>query len=76
MTSRDFCFWPQGYFEVSGAETLDAKATEAVKRHLGLVFKHEIDPSAGDAAHQQGLNEAHKPKIGGGTGPGGTVLRC
>jgi hypothetical protein len=30
-----------------------------VRRHLALVFKHEIDPSAGGAAHQAELNAIH-----------------
>lgn len=48
MTSRDFCYWLQGYFEVSRAQTMAAPETEMVKRHLAMVFKHEIDPSIPD----------------------------
>lgn len=47
MTSRDFCYWLQGYLEVSKDKSLDAETTEMVKRHLSLVFRHEIDPSFG-----------------------------
>lgn len=59
MTSRDFAYWLQGYFEISNPETIGKDETEAIKRHLNLVFKHEIDPSMGDAKHQQVLNEVH-----------------
>lgn len=68
MTSRDFCFWLQGYFEVRGAGTspgvmdpceLDVDQVAVIRRHLALVFLHEIDPSAGSPAHQEKLNEAH-----------------
>lgn len=59
MTSRDFCFWLQGFFEISDAGSLDDEQTEMIKRHLALVFKHEIDPSAGDAKHQAELNKIH-----------------
>lgn len=51
MTSRDFCYWLQGYFELEAScehhpkEYFDKKMTDTVKRHLALVFKHEIDPS-------------------------------
>ena len=47
MTSRDFCYWLQGHLEISGAKALDEPQTEMVKRHLALVFRHEIDPSNG-----------------------------
>lgn len=30
-----------------------------IKNHLNLVFKHEIDPSMGDAKHQHELNAIH-----------------
>lgn len=47
MTSRDFCYWLQGYFEISKGEELNKSQVQMVKRHLALVFKHEIDPSYG-----------------------------
>ena len=48
MTSRDFCYWLQGYFEVSRNTSVDVQQTEAIKKHLAMVFKHEIDPSMPD----------------------------
>lgn len=59
MQSRDFVHWLQGFFELSRATTLDVGQTDLVRKHLALVFLHEIDPSAGDAAHQEKLNAAH-----------------
>ncbi len=50
-----------------------------VRRHLALVFKHEIDPSMGDAKHQEKLNETHgpRPPAGSAAGPlGPLVMRC
>ena len=44
MNSIDFCFWLQGYFEISEATELTSKQTQVVKDHLHLAFKHEIDP--------------------------------
>jgi len=88
VTSRDFCFWLQGFFELGGAgdlpatgpETLSPKQVAAIKAHLALVFKHEIDPSAGGPEHQAALNEIHATPDPahhvGGTGVGGIVLRC
>lgn len=70
MTSRDFCFWLQGYFELSdGGLTLDQVAV--VRRHLGLVFAHDIDPSMGPPAHQEALNKGH-----GGPPKGEKLIRC
>jgi len=45
MTSRDFCYWLQGYFEISKASTLSEEQTQDVRNHLNMVFIHEIDPS-------------------------------
>lgn len=48
---------------------------EIMKRHLMLVFKHEIDPSAGSISHQNELNEIHHQ----GTtsyGPNSALIRC
>lgn len=82
MTSRDFCYWLQGYFEVRaeskpGPEALLPEQVDLIKRHLALVFVHEIDPSQGGPAHQEELQKVHDggKKIGG-TGPGGIVYRC
>lgn len=59
MTSRDFCYWLQGYFEISNPNTIDQPQVEMIQKHLNLVFKHEIDPSMGKAEHQQELNSIH-----------------
>jgi len=99
MTSRDFCFWLQGFFEIVSAGpqppepagrpiALSAAQADMVRRHLALVFKHEIDPSMGNAEHQAKLDEVHKPPTVDLTGqkpawmqgkanvPGGPVMRC
>lgn len=65
MTSRDFCYWLQGYFEVSGITHVGEKEIAIIKNHLNMVFKHEIDPSHGDAAHQKMLSDAHKGLLDG-----------
>ncbi len=59
MTSRDFCYWLQGFFEIADAKELNVRQTEDVRRHLALVFRHEIDPSMGDVAHQASLSVIH-----------------
>jgi hypothetical protein len=47
MTSRDFCFWLQGFFELSNEQALSTAQTSMIAKHLALVFRHEIDPSMG-----------------------------
>jgi hypothetical protein len=39
MTSRDFCFWLQGLFEVGNPQELNVVQTTLIKQHLSLVFK-------------------------------------
>lgn len=63
MTSRDFAFWLQGYFEIADPIKIGEQEVNLIKKHLNLVFKHEIDPSMGDEKHQQVLNEIHSPGI-------------
>jgi hypothetical protein len=85
MTSRDFCFWLQGFLELRASETpgintaqgLNYDQTQCLRKHLALVFKHEIDPSMGGPIEQTTLDKLHG---GGGTGGnasgGGPVYRC
>lgn len=74
MKSRDFAYWLQGFFEIHGAGpkrpephddmALHGYQVELIRKHLALVFKHEIDPEAGDEKMQEALNAIHsgKPK--------------
>jgi hypothetical protein len=39
MTPNDFCFWLNGYLEMSGAESIDKAQTDILKDHLKLVFE-------------------------------------
>lgn len=75
MQSRDFCYWLQGYFEVSGKNrtSLGPEQVETIKSHLAMVFAHEIDPAMGDKTHQDKLNNLHG--IGGKTNDG-MIARC
>lgn len=50
---------------------IEEKEVDMVKKYLTLVFKHEIDPSMGDADHQQELNIIHNPPH-----LGDSILRC
>lgn len=83
MKSVEFCYWLQGYFEIAAnAGTLKKPQVDIIKKHLNMVFAHEIDPSYGPEA-QAKLNAIHngpKPdgggfKLGGGSGRD-TMYRC
>ena len=59
MKSRDFCYWLQGAIELSQAKQFDEKQMEILKKHLNMVFVHEIDPTFGGEKEQKKLNEVH-----------------
>ena len=43
MNSRDFCYWLQGYFEISNFTTwLDEQQTSCIKKHLAMVYEYEL----------------------------------
>lgn len=41
MNPRDFCYWLQGFFEISKSNQLSDTQVEEIKNHLQLVFKKE-----------------------------------
>ena len=88
MNSVHFCFWLQGYLELSQAgdpgrmPPLTFEQVQCIRAHLALVFKHEIDPSFGGPEKQAELNAIHDapkpaPQIGGhAPGRPDLVYRC
>jgi hypothetical protein len=83
MKASEFCFWLQGYFEMSGVTpeepgTLNSRQSAMIQRHLALVFKHDIDPSQGTSEHQAELQSIHDgiPLKFGGVDADGGVYRC
>lgn len=81
MTSRDFCYWLQGFYEIGmtkGPSTgLTPEQSDIVRRHLALVFKHEIDPSVdkGRVDVAKALQEIHDGPTATDKFPG-PVYRC
>lgn len=65
MQARDFVYWLQGFFEISGNKEITAEQTAIIRNHLNMVFHHEIDPAMGDQKHQEDLTAIHQ----GGTPP-------
>lgn len=45
MQSRDFCYWLQGFFELTEDQSgITEEQTQKIKNHLDMVFAHEITP--------------------------------
>jgi|GEM_PF-6265818 len=91
MTSRDFCYWLQGFFEIEDArqqptqmtpvevEGLSVMQCVAIKRHLAMVFLHEIDKTHGDAKEQAALTQLHGSPLAAQNPSGinsGKIMRC
>ena len=68
MTSRDFCFWLQGYFELQNPQTITEEQISVIQRHLNMVFEHEIDPSMPNKK----LDQIHAEQIN----PSTAIMRC
>lgn len=45
MKPENFCYWLQGYLELTKEEDLTEDQVKIIKNHLNLVFEHVIDPS-------------------------------
>jgi hypothetical protein len=77
MKTTEFCYWLQGYFEIGDGRdlTLDAEQVKCIRRHLALVFQHDIDPSytAGLPPKEAAKAQADLHMI---HGPGNELIRC
>jgi hypothetical protein len=68
LKATEFCYWLQGMFELTNPTELTAAQTDLIRKHLNMVFIHDIDPSY-PAAQQPALNTAH-------SGGDKVVMRC
>jgi len=80
MTAREFAYWLQGFFELTGGATITPAQAIVIRNHLNMVFVHEIDPSY-PKDQQTLLNEAHNPQTSspicsGAIGRTDVLLRC
>jgi len=62
MEAVNFCYWLQGYFELSKTSTLTTEQVDTIKNHLNMVFLHDIDPKAPQAIQGQ-LNQLHNASL-------------
>ena len=63
MTPRDFCYWLQGYFEISGKTKIDDYQVTLIKKHLAMVFATHIDATFGPKETQELLSQLHNSKV-------------
>jgi len=70
MKASEFCYWLQGLYELGKPNSLTEEQTAMIKRHLDMVFIHDIDPSY-PKSQQKDLNKAHS-----GGNVGDMILRC
>jgi hypothetical protein len=66
MKAENFCYWLQGYLELTSAGDKDYELTDEqvkmIQRHLALVFQHDIDPKTEpDPKKAQELQKLHDP---------------
>lgn len=77
MTSVNFCYWLQGWFELNASidhrEGATPETLEIIRKHLAMVFKHEIDPSFPDE-QQEALSTLHNSGYPSSTDT--TLIRC
>jgi len=59
MTSTNFCYFLQGYLELSDPKTISKEELTRIKGHLRLAFRDDIDPSMGNKLYQDKLNKIH-----------------
>jgi hypothetical protein len=45
MNSQEFCYWLQGFFEMTDAKEITPEQVDMIKRHLSLVFVNVTRPS-------------------------------
>jgi hypothetical protein len=77
MTPQEFCYWLQGFFELSDSEDLTQAQTISIKNHLNLVFHHSIDPSyGGNQEEAQAIHDGKPPFPNHLTFPNKITARC
>lgn len=47
MSTQDFCFWLQGWFEIQKPQSITATQLQEIKNHLDLVF-NKVTPNVVD----------------------------
>jgi hypothetical protein len=74
MEAVNFCYWLQGFFEISNPKEITPEQVKMIKNHLNLVFYHDIDPKASNEPKiQEEMNQIHN---NGSIIPDNILYRC
>lgn len=88
MNSQEFCYWLQGFFELSpNCSTLTEVQVQSIRNHLNMVFVHDIDPQAiapgvnakpnlVGPAYQEHLQNIHDNNLKPTRPSSGTLMKC
>ena len=60
MTTTNFAYWLQGFFEIANPEEITEEQLKMIKSHLSLVFRDDIDPKMGSKEHREFLSKVHQ----------------
>ena len=44
MKSDDFCYWLNGFFDLTDAKEMSAEQTKVLREHLAMVFDQKVKP--------------------------------
>lgn len=76
MQTSEFCYWLQGFFELSDKKALSVDQVEIIQAHLALVFIHDLDHKQ-LKDKLQATHDSAKPKLQFvGIDDKGNVYRC
>ena len=82
MTSKDFTYWLQGFFEIAEETEITPRQVEIIKNHLKLVFYYDIDKSYGvdkkTSETTQAIHDGNHPIISPRRerNPGNVLVKC
>lgn len=52
MTSENFCYWLQGFFEITNTDVIYGGELDIIKEHLNLVLTLKENPQVGISAEE------------------------
>ena len=82
MTSKDFAYWLQGFFEIAEETEITPRQVEIIKNHLKLVFYYDIDKSyevdQKTSEAMQAIHDGNHPTISPRRerNPGNVLVKC
>ncbi len=60
MTTKQFAYWLQGFFEINDPQTINKEQTQIIKDHLNLVFD-KVTPNRNTKEESEEQEEVKPP---------------